>query len=141
MVPSICVNGCGFYASSNNNLCSKCYNDYLKENIEKSNDHESCVIESTFSSSMNPNIDSICETAISPSICVNGCGFYASSNNNLCSKCYNDYLKENIEKSNDHESCVIESTFSSSINPNIDSICETAISLADNQNILVQMPT
>ncbi|CAK8536052.1 unnamed protein product [Lathyrus sativus] len=63
MVPSLCVNGCGFYASSiNNNLCSKCYNDYLKENIEKSNDHESCDFESTSSfSSMTFNIDSICE--------------------------------------------------------------------------------
>ncbi|CAK8544752.1 unnamed protein product [Lathyrus sativus] len=75
-----------------------------------------------------------------PSLCVNGCGFYASSNNNLCSQCYNDYLKENIEKSNDHESCVFESTSSSSMTHNIDSICEAmaAASLADNQNIKIE---
>ncbi|XP_058742549.1 putative zinc finger A20 and AN1 domain-containing stress-associated protein 8 [Vicia villosa] len=62
MVPSLCVNGCGFYGSSSNkNLCSKCYNDYLKENIKKSND-ETFVFESTSSSSsMTPNIDSICK--------------------------------------------------------------------------------
>ncbi|CAJ1952854.1 unnamed protein product [Sphenostylis stenocarpa] len=33
MNPSFCANGCGFYGSvTNNNLCSQCYKDYIKEN-------------------------------------------------------------------------------------------------------------
>ncbi|KAK7283698.1 hypothetical protein RIF29_13408 [Crotalaria pallida] len=36
---SLCVNGCGFYGSTENkNRCSKCYKDYLKEIIAKSDD-------------------------------------------------------------------------------------------------------
>jgi len=39
MVTSLCANGCGFHGStSNKNLCSKCYKDYLKENDFKSKD-------------------------------------------------------------------------------------------------------
>ena len=39
MDPSLCVNGCGFCGSAaNNNLCPKCFNDFLKENVTKSHD-------------------------------------------------------------------------------------------------------
>lgn len=33
-VPPLCENGCGFYGSvKTKNLCSKCYNDYLKQSL------------------------------------------------------------------------------------------------------------
>ncbi|XP_038719934.1 zinc finger A20 and AN1 domain-containing stress-associated protein 1-like [Tripterygium wilfordii] len=36
----------------------------------------------------------------SPPLCVEGCGFYASlENNNMCSKCYTDSLKQCLTKS------------------------------------------
>ncbi|XP_007029765.2 PREDICTED: putative zinc finger A20 and AN1 domain-containing stress-associated protein 8 isoform X2 [Theobroma cacao] len=36
-LPPLCAKGCGFYSSLQaKNLCSKCYNDFLKELIAKS---------------------------------------------------------------------------------------------------------
>ncbi|KAL5069915.1 hypothetical protein RYX36_020802 [Vicia faba] len=73
-----------------------------------------------------------------PSLCTNGCGFYRSpSNKNLCSKCYKEYVKENIAKTSEKD-LVLESTSYLSKNPNTDYIYNAleAISLNDNDNMM-----
>lgn len=37
--PSLCVNGCGFYASINN-FCSKCFKDHVKEHSDHKSENE-----------------------------------------------------------------------------------------------------
>ncbi|OWM91387.1 zinc finger A20 and AN1 domain-containing stress-associated protein 9-like [Punica granatum] len=46
-----------------------------------------------------------CEPSTDPPLCVNNCGFFGNPNtNNLCSKCYKDYLlKQTKEESFDHK--------------------------------------
>jgi len=72
MVPTLCLNGCGFYGSpSNNNLCSKCYNDYLKANINKSNNENLVQESSSPRPSKNPNINDFCDVVEASSLIDN----------------------------------------------------------------------
>ncbi|XP_058740131.1 putative zinc finger A20 and AN1 domain-containing stress-associated protein 8 [Vicia villosa] len=69
-----------------------------------------------------------------PSLCANGCGFYGSpSNKNLCSKCFNQYVKENIAKFSENESTSSYLSKNLSTNDIYDGV--EAISLNDNENM------
>nr|GMD08496.1 putative zinc finger A20 and AN1 domain-containing stress-associated protein 8 [Ipomoea batatas] len=144
--PRRCAGGCGFFGSPENKfLCSKCYTEYLKEEINK------LAAAVTLTSPPRDSSDSPAESAAapakskrcfccnkkvglmsfgcrcggtfcgphrfpeehkcgfdfkalgrkptSPRKCARGCDFFGSPENNfLCSKCYTDYLKEEITK-------------------------------------------
>ncbi|XP_030513979.1 zinc finger A20 and AN1 domain-containing stress-associated protein 5-like [Rhodamnia argentea] len=121
--PVLCANDCGFFGNpSTNNLCSRCYYEYLlkqpKHGMDSTAvsegagsgdvvDGSSCVGEAPAEAVANraeaaaalenqqtrPADHSGEPSSSNPVLCANNCGFFGNpTTNNLCSKCYCEYL-------------------------------------------------
>ncbi|KAF8018625.1 hypothetical protein BT93_H3501 [Corymbia citriodora subsp. variegata] len=127
--PILCANDCGFFGNpGTNNLCSRCYYEYLlkqpKDAVDSTAavpegagggggggdvaDASGCVKEAPAEAVTNwaeaaaaseekretrPTDHSAQPSSSNPILCANNCGFFGNpTTNNLCSKCYCEYL-------------------------------------------------
>ncbi|KAI4352367.1 hypothetical protein L6164_006627 [Bauhinia variegata] len=85
MDPPPCANGCGFYGSAaNQNLCSKCYYDLLKEKTHPTPTHVSINLESSIANLSLPSARDIENAA---AVAVTASASEEKTKKNRCKNC------------------------------------------------------